>query len=123
MNEFIQTNKNSGTTRRLRQVHVTQIDAAIDFSSQPRKVYVETLWWQYKSRFGWKNVDHATNRHLIEAWTSESEILKEKIVEHEWPFPRSGQASYRYSWEDMMVENCKSHKRWDIRLVAIDEFF
>ena len=23
--------------------------------------------------FGWKNVDHATNRHFIEAWTSEAD--------------------------------------------------
>ena len=71
MNEFLQTSKDTDKTHRLRQVHVTQIDAAIAFSSQPRKVYVETLWWQYKSIFGWKNVDHATNKHLVEAWISE----------------------------------------------------
>ena len=123
MNEFLQTSKKTGKTRRLRQVHVTQIDAAIDFTSQPSKVYVETLWWQYKSISGWKTVDHATNRHLIEAWTSESDILKEKIVVRERHFRRSGQAFYRFFLERKIVVNCRSEKIWPLRLVAIDEFF
>ena len=96
--------------------HVTCVPFLINSETEALK-YAQTTE-STAVAFGWKNVDHATNRHLIEAWTSESDILEEKIVEHEWHFPRSGQASYRYNWKDMIVENRKSHKNWDIGLVA-----
>ena len=51
--------------------HVTWVPFLINSGTEALK-YAQTTE-STAVAFGWKNVDHATNRHFIEAWTSESD--------------------------------------------------